>query len=242
MSGKPQMRAASSAVLHRLQALAAMPHQEAAWLEEAMRSPRAVPPRVELFAEGEPIASSMIILDGWACRARLLADGRRQVLGLLLPGDLIGLCHRSNPLSLSSVTTLTRVTLADVPLRELTEGKDYPALAAACRISSGLDEAYLLNQITRLGRQTAYERTAHLFLELRDRLALAGRCDGYRFAMPLTQEVLADMLGLTSVHVNRTLQQLRRERMIELGEGTVTLLEPNALALVSDYRPAVVSR
>lgn len=242
MSSKPQTLAtAPDAALHRLHALVPLPDEEVAWLEEATHSLRTLPSRTEVIAEGEPILSSMILFDGWACRARLLADGRRQVLGLLLPGDLIGICDRPNPLSLSSVMTLTRATLADVPLHEMTDSGDRPALTTACRVSGGLDEAYLLNQITRLGRQTAYERIAHLFLELCDRLKLAGRCEGSRFSMPLTQEVLADTLGLTSVHVNRTLQQLRREHMVELGEGTATLLDPDALALAADYRAPIVS-
>jgi CRP-like cAMP-binding protein len=82
----------------------------------------------------------------------------------------------------------------------------------------------------RLGRQTALERTAHLFLELRQRLAAVGLADGARFPLPLTQEVLADTLGLSIVHMNRTLQQLRREGLVEVKSGWARLLDPAALA------------
>ena len=88
----------------------------------------------------------------------------------------------------------------------------------------------------RLGRQTGYERTAHLLLELGDRLAAAGLGDGRRFPMPLTQESLADALGLSVVHVNRILQQLRRERLIELRSGEAVLIERDLLVGVADYR------
>ncbi len=99
-----------------------------------------------------------------------------------------------------------------------------------------LDEASLLDHIVRLGRQTAYERMAHLLLELRWRLAEVGLGDERKFPLPLTQEVLADALGLSIVHVNRTLQQLRREGLLEMRAGFVELLKPDVLIATSDFR------
>nr|WP_281372616.1 helix-turn-helix domain-containing protein [Phenylobacterium haematophilum] len=88
----------------------------------------------------------------------------------------------------------------------------------------------------RLGRQTAYERLCHLLLEIRDRLLLVGMASETHFAMPMTQETLADATGLSIVHVNRILQQLRRERLLELQAGKAHLRDPAALAAIADYK------
>jgi hypothetical protein len=89
-----------------------------------------------------------------------------------------------------------------------------------------------------LGRQTAYERVAHFLLEVQRRLEIAGLGDGQRFPLPLTQEIMGDALGLSIVHVNRTLQQLRRERLIELRSGVTILLQRDLLASIANFQPA----
>jgi CRP-like cAMP-binding protein len=226
--------------LARLHGLATISEADEGRLKEAVRRTRSVAARRDICLEGEPIVSATMIVSGWACRSRLLSDGRRQILGFLLPGDIIGLCRHPNPLALSAVNAITEVTICDAPLPQSSRSDD--GLGAAYAISGALDEAYLLNHITRLGRQTAYERLAHLMLEFWERLDHAGMAANYRFPMPLTQEYLGDTLGLTSVHINRTLQQLRREHMLEAANGYVTLIEPEALALVADYKPARVCR
>jgi CRP-like cAMP-binding protein len=228
------------APLTRLQALSAIGEADSARLKEAVRRARLVPARRDICLEGEPITMTSIIVSGWACRTRLLSDGRRQVMAFLLPGDVIGLCRHRNPVAISAINAITQVTICDAPVTDSKRTDE--GLAEAYAISAALDEAYLLNHITRLGRQTAYERLAHLMLEFWERLRLAGIASGNRFPMPLTQEYLGDTLGLTSVHINRTLQQLRREHMLEAANGFVTLLEPEALALIADYKPAVVCR
>jgi CRP-like cAMP-binding protein len=114
-----------------------------------------------------------------------------------------------------------------------------PALAAALTRARWLEQSMLLDHMVRLGRQTAYERVAHFLLELQQRMEIAGFGDAQRFPLPLTQEILADVLGLSIVHVNRTLQQLRREKLIELRSGVAILLQPDILASISDFKRAV---
>lgn len=240
MNGALSKTAQPVAPLIRLRKLATLSEMESARLHEGIRRSRAIAARRDILLEGEPIVSPSIIVSGWACRSRLLADGRRQILGFLLPGDVVGMCRQPDPIAVSAVSAITAVTVCDAPG---VEGQRIDGgLAAAYAISAALDEAYLLNHVTRLGRQTAYERLAHLMLEFWERLGQAGIVAGNRFHMPLTQEYLGDTLGLTSVHINRTLQQLRREHMLEASNGYVTLLEPEALAAIADYKPARVSR
>jgi CRP-like cAMP-binding protein len=182
-------------------------------------------PRSELLSEGHEITATLLIVDGWAARVRILSDGRRQFLSFLLPGELIGMCQHERPLAVSTVIAITPVTTCRAPDRS-----QYPALSQAYGVSHALEEAYLLAQITRLGRLSALERLGDLMLELHERLSLAGQVRGGSFEMPLTQEMLADVLGLTAVHINRMVQQARREGWLEWRARRVTIHDLAALA------------
>jgi CRP-like cAMP-binding protein len=195
--------------------------------------------RTELCAEGA-VALPRALVTGWACRQRVLSDGRRQIVTFLLPGDIYGAAPSPTLPSTCAVVALTAVETVDAtPLRTAAEepSTPHPGIARALRVLNQLDEVLLRDQIVRLGRQTAYERVAHLLLELRDRLTVVGLAEGDRFALPLTQEVLADALGLSIVHVNRTLQQLRRDGAVEWKNGVVTLLKAELLQGLADWAP-----
>lgn len=192
--------------------------------------------RSELVAEGAPITGPRLIVSGWAARVRLLADGRRQFLSFLLPGDLIGLCRQPEPLAVSTVLALTEVTLCPAPPPGASRQLDQ-----VYALSQALDEGYLLEHIARLGRLNAYERIVSLLLELQERLSLSGIGSEDGFEMPLTQEILADALGLTPVHVNRTLQQARRAGDLDWRRGRVLLRDPAVLADAIGRSPMRVS-
>ncbi len=192
----------------------------------------------DMQPQGGPPVSPRTLVQGFACRYRMLADGRRQIYDFLIAGDLIGFHAEGQPLGLTSIAALTQVeTVLATPLRDAARLPEHPGLSLALRRSAELEQQRLLDHVVRLGRQTAHERMAHLLLELNDRLAVVGLGDGRRFQMPLTQETLSDALGLSVVHVNRILQQLRRERLIELRAGECRLLEPDLLAQIADYAP-----
>lgn len=192
-----------------------------------------------LISEGDRLDRPRLIRSGWACRVRLLSDGRRQILNYYLPGDLIGFSIDPGTLALASYASLTRLMTMDVSaLRSLVldHGEDYPDLSAACRKMKVHEEFYLLSQITRIGRQKAYERIAHLLLEFHARLQRTGLADANTFQLPLTQEVLADGLGLSAVHVNRTFKLLKRKNLVRVERTTITLLEPDVLAAMCGFR------
>lgn len=192
----------------------------------------------ELIAEGRPAPRARFIVSGWACRQRVLPDGRRQIFQFLLPGDGFGLARRPAPPELAAVVALTALETVDAePAIEAAHSGKAANLARGLASLPALEQGLLLDHVVRLGRQTAYERVAHFLLELQRRLEIAGLGDSQRFPLPLTQEILADALGLSIVHVNRTLQQLRRERLIELRSGVAILLQPELLAGISDFRP-----
>jgi CRP-like cAMP-binding protein len=157
-----------------------------------------------------------LIVSGWAAQARVLSDGRRQVGRLRLPGHVGGLTHLGGLGGARlGLLALTDVMVADFTLvRAAVEAGKSRGLARVWGELQRAEQAGALAQILRLGRFSAYERTGDLLLELYERLAAAGLVQGRSMPMPLTQEVLADCLGLSVVHLNRMVQQLRRNGLI----------------------------
>lgn len=192
-------------------------------------------PGDQLLSEGASRRRPRFILSGWACRQRTLPDGRRQIFSFLLPGDCIACAPRTLP-EASAVVALTAMETVDAqPVLDAVEAGQAPGLGYAFGAVEAAEHKLLLDHMVRLGRQTAYERVAHFLLELQRRLEIAGLGDDQRFPLPLTQEMMSDALGLSIVHVNRTLQQLRRDQLIELRSGVAILLEPDRLAEIADF-------
>ena len=221
----------------RLSHLAALSPEEFSIIRQTVATAHDLPLGTELYAEGEVLNKPAALLSGWACRLRMLPDGRRQIFDFLVPGDLFGVCTRANTMALSSAVTMTAARIAGVGcLNEMVaQPERFPGLAQAWATAQARQDAYLLNQVVRLGRQSAYERIAHLLLELSHRLDDIGLPIGGFVPMPLTQEAIGDALGLSVVHVNRTLQQLRRERLIEIRAASMRLLKPETLATIADF-------
>ena len=217
----------------------ALAEEEERLARAALADMQSLAPGSELIAEGEALNRPSLLLEGWAVRQRVLSDGRRQIFSFVLPGDGLGLCARPDGISLHATLALTPVTVAPMPMLNhgLQGGPKRPLSETAWDMLS-LEESFLVNQVMRLGRQSAYERLIHLLLEFHDRLKAKGATEDGSFVMPFTQEVLSDALGLSTVHTNRVLQQLRRERLIETHAATVRLIDPVLLAEIADYRPS----
>jgi CRP-like cAMP-binding protein len=225
--------------LGRLTVYAALSPQEVSLVAQMARQPaRELTTRSQIHDQGESPPPA-VLLSGWGCRARLLSDGRRQIVSFLLPGDLIGGMPPQLP------APCTALALGPVRLLEVTPAMrairaapgDYPGLVRAMHLVGQTYEVLLRDQIVRLGRQTAFERMASLLLEFRERLDVAGLVRDGSFAMPLTQEVLGDALGLSGVHVNRTLQQMRRDELLEIRGGIVSIRNLEALRDIADWNP-----
>lgn len=192
---------------------------------------RADPPGVELARDQRP-PTPRLLTDGWAARVRILPDGRRQIFNFVLPGEFIGLPLRARPGACTTVSLTAVQTLDATPAwRALVEGRLSPRLTQAVQLAASMEDVWLMDQIVRLGRHSAYERICHLMTELHRRATVIGAAAGNRMPFPLTQEIMADATGLSVVHVNRILQQLRAEALVEIGHGHLTLLEPDTLAL-----------
>jgi CRP-like cAMP-binding protein len=188
---------------------------------------------------GGPAPRTAIILSGWACETRILLDGRRQIFSFLTPGDVIEILPRSRQ-GLHATLALTRLDIVDADAMIRDEAKlGCPGLALEIQRAKRRRQDRLFDHVVRLGRQTAYERVVHILLELHERLDAVGLAKAGSFRVPLTQEHLADALGLSLVHVNRTIQQLRANGLIEIRSGTVTLRQPAKLAALVDFAPQI---
>lgn len=231
---------AAALLLRRLSSFGPLSAEEAGLVRALPPSRRHHPARSDLYAEGAPCPARFIV-SGWGCRQRILSDGRRQIVSVLLPGDMVGPALRPRLHSACAGAALTAMETIDVtPLVKEAEqrGPGASGVARALHLLQALDEWALRDQVVRLGRQTAYERLLHLLLQFRDRLTAMGLEQPDHYAMPLTQEMLADTLGMTVVHVNRTLQQARRDELIELKGGVVTLLQARLIEAITDWQPS----
>lgn len=202
-------------------------------------------PNARLIAEGQPLDRPRLIRSGWACRARYLSNGRRQILNFYLPGEIMGLSADTDGVAHASYVSLTRLSSMDLGMLRavvLERPHDAPGVASAFRSMRLHEEYHLLSQVVRIGQQKAFERVAHLLLEFHGRLSKAGLTEGNSFQLPLTQEVLGDGLGLSAVHVNRTFKLLKRKGYVKTGRSSVTVVEPEALAQVSGYREPFETR
>lgn len=191
----------------------------------------------DLLRPGAEPETAHLLLAGLACRYRMLRDGRRQITALLVPGDLCDLGAILASRSDYAVNTLTRCTVGEIPLSRITV-RDDRDLAAALGHRLSRDEAIAREWIVSLGRRVGIERMAHLLCELRWRLAAVGLASEDGFEMRVTQNDLADALGLTSVHVNRILKCLRDGQFIHLKSGRLTLLDRQRLERLAQFDPA----
>jgi CRP-like cAMP-binding protein len=162
----------------------------------------------------------------------MLPDGGRQITGFLLPGDICDTGAAILKQTDHSIFALTQVKIASITRAALIEAtRERQAFWWA----SLVDEAVLRTWIVNLGRRDAHARIAHLLCELHARMKRVGLIQDGEFSLPLTQEQLADALGLTSVHVNRTLQRLRAEGLVALRNRTLTILDTERLSEVAGF-------
>lgn len=200
---------------------------------------------VRYFAAGEDVISQgdrtggvKLLLEGFACRYKVLEDGRRQVVAYFVPGDLCDLrvfILKRMDHSIGAVCASKVATLSPENVLRLTH--NYPSLTRALWWSTLVEEAIAREWIVNVGQRNALERMAHLFCELLYRFRAVGLNDGMSCTLPLTQVELAETLGLSSVHVNRTLQALRKRKLITLENGTLTIDNLDELKELSFFDP-----
>ncbi|MFW2828941.1 Crp/Fnr family transcriptional regulator [Sphingomonas sp. ID0503] len=196
-----------------------------------------------LIDEEEQPSQVHLLIEGWAFRHKALPDGRRQIVGYLIPGDLCDihvfvLKRMDHALSLLSDATIGLIE-ADTMIGLIDE---HPRIARALTWSTLVDEATLREWLVNIGRRDPYARVAHLLCEMWLRMRAVGLAADRRLDLPLTQTELGDTVGLTPVTVNRVLQRLRREQLITLSDRVLTILDAPGLMQASDFNADYLHR
>jgi CRP-like cAMP-binding protein len=225
-------------LLRKLANFTALSEEESTAVEECCHDIREVPGREDVISQGDRTGGVKLLLEGFACRYKVLEDGRRQIVAYFVPGDLCDLRvfilkrmdHSIGALVASKVATIS-------PENVLKLTHSYPTLTRALWWSTLVEEAIAREWIVNVGQRNALERMAHLFCELLYRFRAVGLNQGMSCTLPLTQVELAETLGLSSVHVNRTLQELRRKKLITLENGMLTIQDLDALKEISLFNP-----
>jgi CRP-like cAMP-binding protein len=190
----------------------------------------------EIIIEGRSHRTLFIVIEGVAIRYRVLRDGRRHVLNVVLPGDIAGIPGCLFETALYSVKALTDLQAVPVPFaRVINLFHTHPQLAAKLFWSFSCETAMYAERAIAVGRRTALERVGHFLLELLVRLQAVSLADERSFSLPLTQELIADALGLSVPYVNQVLRTLRDDRLVCIKDKIVVINEVEALSALVDF-------
>lgn len=227
----------SNPLVRKLEGFVSLSEDDRAVLEQISAHAHVIGPRVDLIREGAPPDGVILIMEGIACRYKYRANGARQITAYVVPGDtcdldvalLSRMDHAIATVSACRVVRIPAATIADLMAH-------HPTIARALRMTTLVDEATLREWLLNVGCRSAVERIAHLFCELFVRLQTVGSAleDGY--VLPMTQGDLADTAGLSSVHVNRSLQALRRQGVIDLKGKNFTILDWPRLKAIAEFK------
>lgn len=220
----------------KLQAFVQLGAEELDQLAHLQRRRRRFDARAELLHETEVGAKAFILQDGWAVSYKSLADGGRQVVDFQIPGDFLGLRSLLLRMSDHSVAAVTSIVACEIDAADLRAAlATAPRLGMAMLWAMSRDEAMVVEHLVGIGRRTPVARTAHLFLELQQRLQLARLATATTYPCPLNQYLLGDALGLTAIHLNRTLRRLRERGLMTLKAGHVTIHDVAGLTALAEF-------
>ena len=235
--------ASETPLSQKLSRLVALNPAETAVLNDFQSNPRHLARGREIVLEGRKYDGLLILIDGVALRYRVLQDGRRQVLNIILPGDFIGFPGCFFESALYSIAALGDCTVSPLPFsRLLGLFETHPRLGAAIFWSLSCETAMYAEHLIGVGRRSALERVAHFLLEMQSRLQAIGLADERSYRLPLTQELLADALGLSVQYVNQTLRQLREEDLVTVERHQVTIHNYEALTALADFERTYINR
>ena len=221
----------------KLQSAGPLPSADKTLLLDLFKNTVSLRPRRDLVREGEKPDRVHLMIEGWACRYKLLSDGSRQITAFLIPGDFCDTHITIFDEMDHSISSLTDCKVAEVSREAMAELTDRPAIARALWWASLVDEATLRAWIVNMGRREALVRIAHVICELHARLRNVGLGSEEAFELPLTQEELADALGLTAVHINRTLKELRVQQVMSFKRQNIIIEDMAALRRMADFDP-----
>jgi CRP-like cAMP-binding protein len=222
----------------RLQAIAALSDVERRALAELPMTTRQVKAGEDIVREGERTHASCVVIEGFLLRYTSLSEGRRQILAFHIPGDVPDLQSLHLPLMDHTLAAVTDSVIANIPHAALAAALHaHRALEHALWREALIDAAKFREWIANIGGRAALPRLAHLFCELFIRNRIVGLTDGDSFNMPLTQTELGEAMGLSTVHVNRLMSELKRRGLVRKDRGRLHIPDFDALARLADFDP-----
>ena len=229
---------AAAVLIRKLESITELTDDERAALHRLPYQIKNVAADQDLVSDGERPSQCCLILEGFSCRYKVTPDGKRQILSFHIAGDIPDLQslhlkvmdHALGLLTPGKVAFISHESLFDLCNR-------HPNVAGAFWRDTLIDAAVFREWITNIGRRSAYQRTAHLLCEVSVRLRAVGLAEGNAFPFPVTQAEIADATGLSNVHVNRTLQELRAAGLIDMRDGRVTVRNWNGLQEAGEFDP-----
>jgi len=190
----------------------------------------------DMVHQGQLNQSAYILASGWVCSYKLLSGGGRQIVDFQIPGDFLGLRSVLFHAADHNIEPVTKVEATEMLVSDLLDiFAKSPRLATAVLWAASRDEAMVVEHLVGIGRRDAKERTAHFLLELAKRLKLVGLGSKDGYVCPLSQYMMADAMGLSAVHVNRVLRELRDEGLVTFQRGKVTIHDFHRLAELADF-------
>ena len=207
-------------------------------LDEIIDGELLIRKRRDLIVDGYEYRKLCFVKDGYAVRYKLLRNGKRQILNVILPGDVIGLPGSFYERAVYSVTAITDLRMNVCSLNSYVQlCYKRPQYGLALTWIAVQEAATYAEHIIDVGRRTPIERLSHFLLELHSRLLAVGRAEETSFTLPFSQEVMADVLGLSIPHLNRMMQQLRSEKLIAGAERVVEFIDASAMQTLAHYQP-----
>jgi CRP-like cAMP-binding protein len=222
--------------IDKLHGFSPLSADEKAALSKATSGARKIRAKTDLIREGDRPGPVFVILEGWACRYKILPNGTRQVLAYLMPGDScdlhIGLLAEMD----HSIQVITPALVATVERLDMDAIMDkHRGVAKAMYVGQLIDEGTMRAWNTSMGRRSSVERVAHLMCELYVRARNIGLISGLELALPLSQLMLADSLGMTPVHLNRVLKVLREGGTMTMTRGRLYIVDPAKLTSIAGF-------
>jgi len=226
----------SSILAKKLNTFLPLSSMDLEYLAEMQSAPIKVKRGKHLIQQGQTGHKAFVLQSGWACSYKDLSNGKRQIISFPIAGDCVGLRSVLLRTADHSFSALTDAVVSPVAGTDIVKCvTEYPRLGAALLWAASRDEAMVVEHLVNIGRRSAIERTAHFFMELAERLNLVGLASEAEFDCPLSQFVLADALGLTAIHVNRVLRQLRERDLLTLQKGIVKIHDLTGLRKLAEF-------
>lgn len=228
----------SAPLFRKLERLGPLSAEARRVLEDLPLPLRQVAAGRDLVGEGERPTHCQVLIEGFACRYKMSEDGKRQIVSFHIPGDMVDFTGLLLGEMDHGIAALTPLQVAPIPHATILDWtRSHPEIGHLLWRDTLIDAAIFREWVVNVGRRSAYARTAHLLCELVARLRAVGLARDYACELPITQVELADALGLSHVHVNRMIQELRGAGLIELGGRTLVVRDWDGLKGAGEFNP-----